>query len=254
MVDKKNNTTPSSEEHDPSRRKFIKNTGIATGGVVGGTILGALIGNPFKSEEQTTSNDSEDVHFTETRMFFSRYEDFNVLRHATERIYPEDDHGPGAIGLGVPFFIDKQLAGAYGANKNDYMKGPAQQVEGINTYQTLMNRGDVFIEGLRKMNAESQKRHDARFFDIEPEEMDAILQDLSEDKIKLNGVKSSTFFSLLRNMTIEGAYADPLYGGNKDMQGWKMKEHPGIRASYMDLIDSEEFQKLDPVSLKDYQQ
>ncbi len=255
MVDNKNNSTPAGEEHDPSRRKFIKNTGIATGGVIGGTILGALIGNPFKSEESSTTKDSkDDVHFSETRMFFSRFEDFRVLSEATERIYPEDDNGPGAIGLGVPFFIDKQLAGAYGSNKNDYMKGPAQKVEGINTYQTLMTRGDVFIEGLRKMNAESQNRHDTKFYDLEAEQKDEILQDLSEGKIKLVGVEATTFFKLLRDMTIEGAYADPLYGGNKNMEGWKMKEHPGIRASYMDLIDSEDFEKLDPISLRDYQQ
>ncbi len=243
----------SSENHDPSRRKFIKNTGLATGGVVGGTILGALLGNPFKSEEAPKEGNA-DKPFTETRMFFTRFEDFNVLSQATERIYPEDDNGPGAIGLGVPFFIDKQLAGAYGVNKNDYMKGPGQKVEGINTYQTLMNRGDVFIEGVRKMNKESQDRFDARFYDLEGEQQDEILQDLIDEKIKLVGVSSSTFFNLLRDMTIEGAYADPLYGGNKDMQGWKMKEHPGIRASYIDLIESEDFELLDPISLRDYQQ
>src|SRR5690625_7213983 len=93
-------------------------------------------------------------------MFFTRYEDFVVLEQATERIFPEDDNGPGAIGLGVPYFIDKQLAGEYGSNIKDYMKGPAQQVEDINTYQTLMDRGEVFIEGLRKLNAESEERYD----------------------------------------------------------------------------------------------
>ena len=33
---------------------------------------------------------------------------------ATERIYREDEHGPGAIALGVPNSIDKQLAGPLG--------------------------------------------------------------------------------------------------------------------------------------------
>src|SRR5690625_1264249 len=243
----------SKNTHDASRRKFIKNSGIATGGVVGGALLGGLIGNPFKSKEKATDDKPEKL-YTETRMFFTRVEDFNVLKQATERIYPEDDNGPGAIGLGVPYFIDKQLAGDFGSNKKDYMKGPSQKVENIDTYQTLMTRGDVFIEGLRKMNAESKKHHDENFFDIEEEQQDNILKDLEDGNIKLKGVDSSTFFNLLLQMTIEGAYSDPLYGGNKDMQGWKMKEHPGIRASFFDLVDSEDFEKLDPVSLKDYQQ
>lgn len=259
MVNDKNNKTSkdSNQAQDPGRRKFLKNTGIAAGGIVGGTIFGSLIGNPFKSEEVSTSNQSNEKDeklYSETRMFFTRYEDFNVLSHATERIYPEDANGPGAIGLGVPYFIDKQLAGEFGSNAKDYMRGPAQEIKGINTYQTLMNRGEVFIEGLRKINAVSEELHEAKFFSIEDEQKDAILQDLIDEKIELVGVSSGTFFNLLRQMTIEGAYSDPLYGGNKDMQGWKMKEHPGIRSSYFDLIDSEKFEKLDPVSLKDYQQ
>lgn len=248
----KNKSTGTEKEVDPSRREFMKKTGIATGGVIGGALLGGYFGNPFGSED-AAPEEKEEKLYTETRMFFTRYEDFNVLQHATERIFPEDDNGPGAIALGVPYFIDKQLAGDFGSNKKDYMKGPAQKVEKVATYQTLMNRGEVFIEGLRKLNAESEKRHEEKFFKLEEKEQDELLTDMEEGKIKLRGVTSSTFFNLLIQMTIEGAYSDPLYGGNKDMQGWVMKEHPGIRSSYMDLIDSEEFQKLEPISLKDYQ-
>ena len=55
-------------------------------------------------------------------------------------------------------------------------------------------------------------------------------------------------------MTIEGAYADPVYGGNKDMMGWKMKEYPGPRLGYLEEIDKEEFILKEPESLRDYQQ
>lgn len=50
--------------------------------------------------------------------------DFNILSNATERIFPEDDLGPGAKGLDVPYFIDHQLAGQYGSNSKEYMHGP----------------------------------------------------------------------------------------------------------------------------------
>ena len=53
---------------------------------------------------------------------------------------------------------------------------------------------------------------------------------------------------------MEGAYSDPLYGGNRDMKGWKMKEFPGAVASYANMIEEKEFVKMDPVSLTDYQQ
>jgi len=243
------------EEHDASRRKFLKNSGYAAGGFVGGGLLFGLIDNPFKSSDEDASKDQgTERKFDESRMFFTRYEDFQVLEHATERIFPEDDNGPGAVELGVPYYIDKQLAGDFGSNKDDYMEAPKRDLEGADSYQTLMTRGAVFLAGLRKVNSESQNRHDTKFYDLENDQKDEIIQDLVDEKINIAGVPSSTFFNLLRKMTIEGAYADPLYGGNRDMKGWKMKEHPGLRASYADLVDSEEFQKLEPMSLKDYQQ
>lgn len=249
---------PSNEtgkEQETSRREFLKNSGYAAGGLVGGGLIVGLLNNSvFKSEETAAPSDGEsDKRYDETRMFFTRLEDFRVLEQATERVFPEDENGPGAIALGVPYFIDKQLAGDWGSNKKDYMHGPMQEVEGIATYQTLMDRGQVFIEGLRKINSESEERHNEAFYDIEGEQQDAILQALEDGEIELEGVRSSTFFNLLLQMTNEGAYADPLYGGNKDMQGWKMREFPGVRAGFTDLIDSEDFQVLEPTSLKDYQ-
>ena len=258
MSDEKNqekkmeNNQPESE----SRCRFLKNSGLVAGGIVGGSLLGTFIGNPFTTDNTTpTPNVAEKSkkEFTETRMFFTRFEDFFVLEASVERIYPEDENGPGAIGLGVPYFIDKQLAGPYGSNKYDYMKGPVQEVKVASSYQTLMTRGAVVIEGVRKLNAESLKIHDAKFYDLEGEQQDEMLMAMEAGDIELRGVKGPTFFNLLRQMTIEGAYADPLYGGNKDMLGWKMKEHPGIRPGYSDLIEEEEFQLIEQMSLKDYQ-
>lgn len=257
MSDKKGKSNGNGQPKQKSRRQFLKNSGLVVGGIVGGGLLGTFADNLFVSDQPTSTQPNQgetlEREFTETRMFFTRFEDFSVLGAAVERIYPEDDNGPGAIGLGVPYFIDKQLAGPYGSNKFDYMKGPIQEVDVASSYQTLMTRGEVFIEGIRKLNAESLNTHDERFYDLEEEQQDELLTAMEAGEIELRGVKSSTFFSLLRQMTIEGVYADPLYGGNKDMMGWKMKEHPGIRAGYSDLIEEEEFQVIEQMSLKDYQ-
>lgn len=71
--------------------------------------------------------------------------------------------------------------------------------------------------------------------------------------MEIRGVRPETFFSLLRNATIEGVYSDPAYGGNKDMQGWKMIEYPGPRMGWAEDIESEEFMSLDPEGLRSYQ-
>ncbi|MGM8366429.1 gluconate 2-dehydrogenase subunit 3 family protein [Virgibacillus sp. W0181] len=248
----KTTTNDPSATYDHSRRKFIKNSGLVVGGLAGGSLLGGLFTNQFMTE--TAPKDVKDSKaYTEARMFFTRYEDFVVLEQATERIFPKNDSGPGAIELGVPYFIDKQMAGTWGINGNEYRYGPFMGAEAT-VDQSSLTRGQIMISGIRKMNQLSHKRFDASFDKVEESQQIEILEDFSKGKVQMDGVNSGSFFSLLRTLTIEGVYSDPLYGGNRNMAGWKMKEYPGAVASYTDIIESDEFVKKDPVSLTDYQQ
>lgn len=260
MTDKKSNDTnkmSSNENKEPdlSRRKFVKGTGLVIGGLAGGSLLGGFFTNQFQTEPTTAPVDEkEEKAYTEARMFFTRLEDFKVLEQATERIFPEDENGPGAIELGVPYFIDKQMAGEWGVNSKEYMKGPFIQDQETHGYQSRLKRGDIFILGLRKMNEVSQSQVGESFDAAGEEKQNEILSSFENGEVDMVGVKSEIFFNLLRKMTLEGAYADPLYGGNKDMMGWKMREFPGPRPAYIDVIEEEEFVKMDPISLIDHQQ
>ena len=120
MADKPNYTNARS---DMSRRKFLKNTGLIAGGLVGGTMFGGLLTNKLQ-KNPVTNHATVNGDLQEARVFINRAEDFDILSAATERIFPKDDLGPGAIELGVPYFIDKQLAGEWGMNAKEYMKGP----------------------------------------------------------------------------------------------------------------------------------
>ncbi|MCF3943042.1 gluconate 2-dehydrogenase subunit 3 family protein [Oceanobacillus alkalisoli] len=242
-----------------NRRIFMKNAGIFTGGIVGGSILGGILSNPFLKEESESSQPAVESaeDFQEARIFFDRFEDFVILRAAVERIYPEDDNGPGAVALGVPYFIDKQLAGSWGTNAKEYMQNPFKvngDSEDVMRYETPLNRGQIIIEGLRKIDAVSEEQFGENFVNIDGEQQDEILQSFDNGEVELTGVSSQQFFSILRKMTIEGAFADPLYGGNKNMDGWRMVEYPGPRPGFIDIIEEEEFIKMDPLGLKDYQQ
>ncbi len=253
MADNEDKTT--GDTQDPSRRKFLKNSGIATGGVVGGALLGGLIGNPFKSEEKEI--EEKPKTFTEARMFFSRYEDFVVLAAATELIFPKDDNGPGAIELDVPFYIDKQLAGTWGVNGDDYRQGPFIEKDDLESddkaNHTRANRGKLFLDGIRTMNKESQKRFEVTFDEASEEQKNEIMSELEKGDLKMKSIESDGFFALLKQATMEGAFSDPLYGGNKNMDGWRMKEFGGAVTSYADVIESEDFVEMEPVSLIDYQ-
>ena len=258
------NNNPKTESHDPGRRNFLKNTGLVVGGVAGGSLLGGLFTNQ-KQSGNDKKGDKEDsvakVNPGEARVFFGRFEDFIVLATATELIFPKDDSGPGAIELDVPYFIDKQLAGTWGLNGDDYRQGPFTGLDDLKKLEkddekvnhSRANRGKIFIEGLRMMNAESNKRFDATFDKATEEQQFEIMSDLEAGKLEMSSIPSDAFFSLLKQATLEGAFSDPLYGGNKNMDGWRMKEFAGARASYADVIESEDFVKLEPVSLTDYQ-
>src|SRR5699024_475544 len=85
-------------------------------------------------------------------------------------LIPEDDLGPGALALGVGWFIDHELASGYGDNKREYMKGPFKEGTPYQGPQYPLLRRDLYDEGIRVMNETSQKDHDALFHELEAEQ------------------------------------------------------------------------------------
>src|SRR5699024_2102711 len=239
------------EKENMSRRRFLKNSGYVAGGVIGGGIIGSITGINFGPEE-TSDSSEETPKFSNALMYFSNKAHFAILSAACERIYPEDDNGPGAIKLDAPYFIDHQLAGAYGNNSNEYMQGPFKKGSPFQGYQTRLKRHEIFMQGILEIDSQSKKEYDDKFVEIEDEDKDDLLSKFESDDIDMKGVKSSDFFNLLREATLAGVYADPLYGGNAEKEGWKMKEYPGSQMSYTSEIEKENFVKMKPQSLTEH--
>ena len=66
---------------------------------------------------------------------------------------------------------------------------------------------------------------------------DAVLSALEQNATTFENLPSAMFFEQLRSDTLEGAFADPLHGGNRHLAGWKMMNFPGARADYMEWVD-----------------
>lgn len=243
----------SSDKKNLSRRDFLKTTGIAAGTLVGGGLIGGLVGYKANGKKGNTTETASTEEICAApqkgRMFFTRDADFKILSEATERIFPKDDLGPGAIELGVPYFIDYQLAGQYGSNSKEYMQGPFPEAAPTQGYQSRLTRAEIFLQGMQVIENESKKRFKEGFAKITPEQKDEILTAFQKDEVKMSGVTASFFFTLLRGATLAGAYADPMYGGNNNMDGWRMKGFPGHQMSFIADIESDEFKKIEPVSL-----
>ncbi len=241
-----------------TRRQFIRKGSYVAGGAVGGALLGGLITRQVTKQQELAPNEQNNAgttvdqpeRYTQALMYFTRQEDFNVLAQATERIFPEDELGPGAIGLDVPYYIDHQLAGAWGNNARDFMLGPFYPGLDTQGFQSHLRRNEIFRQGIALMQTYSQDKYGKAFTELSDEEQDEVLKAFENNEVQMNGVSASDFFTLLRTATLEGVYCDPLYGGNRDMIGWKMKSYPGSKMSYLAEIDSEEFYTEPPESLQ----
>ncbi|PWW02887.1 gluconate 2-dehydrogenase gamma chain [Paenibacillus cellulosilyticus] len=253
--------TPQSENeaHNSSRRKFLKTTGYALGGLAVGGVLSSLIGCSKKetTDESTTETPATNTGTTEeirnynrALMFFTQ-EQYLIVESAAERIFPEDDNGPGAKALGVAFFIDHQLAGDYGFNGRDYMNAPFYSGEKEQGYQGRLKRREIYEIGIRELDNYSNTKYQKGFTSLAAEEMDAVLKDFESDTAALTTISASAFFKMLRTNTLEGAYSDPLYGGNANMNGWRMRGYPGNQMSYAAAID-QGYTTMEPSSLQDH--
>ena len=174
---------------------------------------------------------------TPAAYLFFRPDEARFVEAAVARLIPQDANGPGALEAGVPNYIDRQLGGAWGAGERLYRSGPWQQGVPGQGYQLPFTPAELFRNALRAIHDDVQKRRNTTFDKLPGNEQDAYLESLQTGNQDLNGVPAHTFFESLLALTIEGFFADPIYGGNKDMVSWKMIGFPGAYASFYHLVD-----------------
>jgi gluconate 2-dehydrogenase gamma chain len=180
-------------------------------------------------------------------LFFNR-EESQFIEAAVARLIPTDEH-PGAIEARVPNYLDKQLGGAWGSGERLYRNGPWESTRLGLGYQLPLTPGELFHTAIKAINVQLSQSNQT-FWELPADQQDEFLHKLEAGGIDLNGVPSEIFFSQLRGMTIEGFFCDPVYGGNKDMIGWKLLGFPGAYASYFDLIDQHGIKfEREPMSL-----
>ncbi|MBM7485992.1 gluconate 2-dehydrogenase subunit 3 family protein [Bradyrhizobium canariense] len=167
------------------------------------------------------------------------------------RLIPKDELGPGARELGVTVFIDRQLAGAYGRAERWYMGGPWAKGTETQGYQSRMAPAQLYRAAIKAVDGYCRNGFGGKaFVDLGAEQQDKVLGDLEEGKAKLEQVDGKAFFKQLLLNTQEGFFADPLYGGNKNMAAWKMIGFPGARYDYRDFVSKHgQRYPLPPVSL-----
>jgi gluconate 2-dehydrogenase gamma chain len=164
--------------------------------------------------------------------FFTQWE-FEYVTAMAETIWPTDDLGPGARAGGVGNYIDGQLAGSWGQGHRFYLNGPFFQAQTSgHGWQVPMTPAEVYRAFLPGFDVYSKTVYGNPYTALTAARQAQALTDLQTGKaaIQLGGstaFTSSDFFSMFRQNVLEGMLADPAYGGNREMVGWKWLRFPG---------------------------
>jgi gluconate 2-dehydrogenase gamma chain len=151
---------------------------------------------------------------------------------AADTIIPADQLSPSGSDCGVANFIDRQLAGAYGTGARLYRQGPFPKGKPEQGYQLSLNPREFFRAGVASANEFTRKAYGKDFDRLNEEQRIAALKAMEAGKAEFTGFGSAMFFNALLQITMEGFFADPIYGGNRDMASWKMVGYPGLPATY----------------------
>ena len=189
-------------KHDETRRAFLV-----------GAALGAAAGTSLVTEVRAQTHDAQTMGAAPHAMAsvdghgaFFNDEDAATVAAFTERLMPGAPGMAGARDTGVLNYIDLALAGAYADQQDFYRRGLAQ------------------------LDAYCHEAHQAPFARLDAGKQDAVITALEQGKATgFSYPTAQAFFNTLRTHTMEGMFADPVYGGNKDFAGWRLVGFPGAQ-------------------------
>lgn len=182
-------------------------------------------------------------------MFFTAHE-AELVKVIYDRLIPSDELSISASEAGCVTFTDHQLNGPYGSAQHRYKLGPIVKGSQEQGEQTLITPAEIYRKGLAAMDNHCKELFGKSFTELSFEQQDSYLEQMEGgrfDYIVFNSTKLSN--QMLANVK-EGFLADPLYGGNKDMAGWRMIDFPGARYDYRDYVNIKgQRVELEPISL-----
>jgi gluconate 2-dehydrogenase gamma chain len=189
-------------KHDEARRAFL--IAAAAGAVAHAGLSPEAVAQEAKpASSPTAPNPTSDGA---GRGAFFGAEDAATVAAFVERLMPGAPGVPGAREVGVLNYIDLALAGAY-ADQQEFYRA-----------------------GLTALDAYCRGTHNAAFVRLDAPRQDAVIKALEDNKAPgFTWPSAGAFFNTLRTHTMEGMFADPIYGGNKDFAGWRLVGFPGAQ-------------------------
>ena len=140
----------------------------------------------------------------------------NQLKAIFEGMWPGGPDNPGATDAGAADYLDFLLGGS------------------DTVYYEIPDWRTRYTDGLEMLNAASISRFGAAkpLEALSVVEMTALLTDLAAGRLTgfPDAAWQQRFFSTIRAHCIEGCFADPRWGGNKEGMIWKWMGYPSGQA------------------------
>jgi gluconate 2-dehydrogenase gamma chain len=219
------------KKHDEARRAFL--IGAAAGA---GAVAGASLDAFAQTQEQHKAADTPTTDAQGTAHVhsgghgaFLNDEDSATVTALAERIMPGAPGKPGATDAGVLNYIDLALAGAYA------------------------DQQDFYRRGLAALDVHCRRTYSAPFVRLDAARRDEAIAALEANTATgFTWPSASAFFNTVRMHTMEGMFADPIYGGNKDFAGWRLVGFPGAQLVYTkaDMESRRAFTRLPIIGLR----
>jgi gluconate 2-dehydrogenase gamma chain len=209
-------------KHDSTRRSFLKRAAVGAGAVAGS----GLVPNAYtQTVEQHNGNAAAPAESHPTSVqhgAFFNYEQATTVAAFSERLMPGAPGKPGARDANVLNYIDLALAGAYADLQDFYRRGLAQL--------------DAYCRATYKQS----------FTQLDAAKQDEVIGALEQGKAGgFTWPSAREFFNVVRTHTMEGMFADPIYGGNRDFAGWRLVGFPGAQGNFtaVDLQNKQTFSR-----------
>jgi len=215
--------------HHKTRRAFLVRAVVGAGTVAGAGLLpDASAQNVDAHQDANATAPAAHAPGAAHGTFFNAQDAATVAAFA-ERLMPTAPGKPGAHDANVLNYIDLALSGAYAELQEFYRRGVAQ------------------------LDAYCRKTYNEPFARLDSGRQDQVITALEQGKAAgFTWPTAQAFFETVRTHTIEGLFADPAYGGNKDFAGWRLVGFPGGQAVYTpaDLQNRQAFTRAPMMGLQ----
>ena len=216
-------------KHDAARRAFLVRAVVGAGSVAGAGLMPDVSAQNLEQRQEANSTTPETHATGAGHGTFFNSRDGATISAFTERLMPGAPGQPGATDAGVLNYIDLALSGAYVESQDFYRRGLAQ------------------------LDAYCRRTYHEPFVQLDSSRQDAVIAALEQDKAPgFTWPTAQAFFNTVRTHTIEGMFADPVYGGNKDFAGWRLVGFPGGQGVFTpaDLQNRQAFTRAPIIGLQ----